>query len=551
MNYLPETNYLIDSHSITRLGWMNRLAGQTLKVADIDLYTMIEFMPKDATDGANFIAQSIPGCLSYNGDSKTWYVWNGRVHAPLTSNVVPLQMIDFLGDCLKDIDALLSTYVSTQSKIIRSDSSLDDAAKKKALAAITGPVFNARKSWGKFAISLHSNKGVKDVLDKLSRIVSKSKTHFENDRQWLVVRNGVIDIADYRKTGSVALLEHSATRPVTRYFDADYDAAASVDTWKGFLTSSIIDDGGDTVKLLQKAVGAAFSAEEKPRALFNLLGAPASGKSVFLSVFNRLGQDYSVMPNNQAIQANNGDTNFYQDALRNKRFVGFSEVQGKKPLDDGFIKGVIGGDEQNTRQMRQMEIPWKPQCVLFIASNMPLKFNTRDEATFIKILPIPFPHSFTDVDPDHKMDRELENKVLEERNGILNWILEGMAAFWESGLAPTAAVMAAMDGNKTANSHALQFMEALIESGLIEKDNMAPVSGCLPIGTAYEMFGHWALQEGVKNIPGKMTFTSDVADFYYGKKKSGTWTFLGLKKSPELQVKLASGVSAVHLARSL
>ena len=305
------------------------------------------------------------------------------------------------------------------------------------------------------------------------------------------------------------------------------------------------------MKLVQKAVGAAFSAEAKPRALFNLLGAPASGKSVFLSVFNRLGQGYSVMPNNQAIQANNGDTNFYQDDLRGKRFVGFSEVQGKKPLDDGFIKGVIGGDEQNTRRMRQMAEPWTPQCVLFIASNMALKFNTRDEATFIKILPIPFPHSFTDVDPEHKMDRELESKVLAERSGILNWVLEGMTAFWELGLAPTAAVMDAMNGNKTANSHSLQFMEAILEAGHVTQDSMAPLSQCISVGVAYDMFRTWAEDNGIKNVPGKITFADDVADFYFGKDRSNGARFVGLLMAPHLVQNIKNGISHLNLAKNL
>jgi P4 family phage/plasmid primase-like protien len=550
MNYLPETNYLVATHNISSIEWMHKMSGQRLTPTQIDFWKLQSSVPKDATDGADFIAEQIPSCLSYNANSKTWYVWNGKVHTPLTANTVPTQLIDILGYAFKDLDALLNMYKETGTKNIKANN-LSEAETKKKIAEFTGPIIALRKQWSSFAFSLNSNKGVKDVLNKLERKVAKGAAHFENDRQWLVVRNGVIDLADYRKTGVVSLLAHDASRPVHRYFDADYDPASGAETWKDFLSSSIVNDGGDTVKLLQKAVGAAFSAEEKPRALFNLLGAPASGKSVFLSVFDKLGQAYSVMPNNQAIQLNNGDTNFYQDALRNKRFVGFSEVQGKKPLDDGFLKGILGGDTQNTRQMRQMEIPWKPQCVLFIASNMALKFNTRDEATFIKILPIPFPHSFTETDPEHRMDRELENKVLEERNGILNWVLEGMKAFWAEGLAPTAAVMEAMDGNKTANSHALQFMEALIEAGHIEKDNMAPVSGCLPIGTAYEMFGFWASNQGIKNIPGKQTFTSDVADFYYGKKKSGTWTFIGLKKSPELQVNLSKGISLAHLAYSL
>ena len=550
MNYLPETNFLVETHNITRSAWANRLAGQTLSLKP-DLYKLMEYMPQDATDAADFIVAQVPSCLSYNADTSTWYAWNGRVHEPLTANAVPLQLIDILGYAIKDIDAVLAEYVKLESKKIRMDGSLDDDAKKKALLAITGPVFNARKVYSKFATSLHSNKGVKDVLDKMSRAVSKSKTHFENDRDWLVVRNGVIDIKDYRATGQITLMAHSATRPVTRYFDADYDPTADATTWKNFLSSSIIDDGGDTVKLVQKAVGAAFSAEAKPRALFNLLGAPASGKSVFLSVFNRLGQGYSVMPNNQAIQANNGDTNFYQDDLRGKRFVGFSEVQGKKPLDDGFIKGVIGGDEQNTRRMRQMAEPWTPQCVLFIASNMALKFNTRDEATFIKILPIPFPHSFTDVDPEHKMDRELESKVLAERSGILNWVLEGMTAFWELGLAPTAAVMDAMNGNKTANSHSLQFMEAILEAGHVTQDSMAPLSQCISVGVAYDMFRTWAEDNGIKNVPGKITFADDVADFYFGKDRSNGARFVGLLMAPHLVQNIKNGISHLNLAKNL
>jgi phage/plasmid-associated DNA primase len=198
-----------------------------------------------------------------------------------------------------------------------------------------------------------------------------------------------------------------------------------------------------------------------------------------------------------------------------------------------------------------MESPWKPQCVLFIASNMALKFDTRDEATFIKILPIPFPHSFTEVDPEHPMDRELERKVLDERNGILIWVLTGMVRFWDEGLAPTAAVMAAMDGNKTANSHALQFMEAMLDAGHVSQDNMAALSGCLDLGTGYDMFRTWAEAQGIKNVPGKQTFSNDVADFYHGKKRSDGVRFIGLLMAPHFVQNVRNGMSHLSLAKTL
>lgn len=502
-----------------------------------------KYVPKNATEAASFLRKILDDRLHFNAESKIWYAWNGTIHAPLNSDTVPLQIIDFLG---QQYDALTDLFQGEMESELSVTTDKDTKAKIKAKYAALG-------KFAGFGRTIQTNKGVRDILDKLKRCpgVAVTPDYFEDDRQWLVVRNGVIDLADFRAIRNVNLLEHDAARPVTRYFDAEFDLSAAAPQWDAFLASSIVDDKGDTVKLLQKAVGAAFSAEEKPRALFNLLGAPASGKSVFLSVFNKLGQAYSVMPNNQAIQQNTNDTNFYQDELRGARFVGLSEVQGKKPLDDGFIKGIMGGDQQNTRQMRQMSSPWKPQCVLFIASNMELKFNTRDDATFNKILPIPFPHSFTDVDTEHKMDRELERKVLEERNGILTWVLTGMVKFWDEGLAPTAAVMRAMDGNKTANSSAIQFIEALIENGYILKDTGTPQSACFSVGTSFEMFRHWAENQGIKNVPGKQTFSEDIASFYFGKKKSGQWTFTGLQMSPELAVKAKDGLSSALVTRDL
>lgn len=553
MYYLPETISALGYISLDQLGmacpnWPLKLINFRRALMTRDDFADIKsedfkHVPKNATEAATFLRQILEDRLHFNDETKTWYAWNGIVHAPLTSDTVPLQIIDFLGQRYDELTVIFEG---------RQEAALAGATDKNA----TSKVKARYETLGKFASfgrTIQTNKGVKDILDKLKRCpgIAVTRDYFANDRKFLVVRNGVIDLDDYRATRVPTLLEHDAARPVTRYFDAEYDVNAKAVQWEAFLASSIIEDGGDTVKLVQKAVGAAFSAEEKPRALFNLLGAPASGKSVFLSVFNKLGQDYSVMPNNQAIQLNNGDTNFYQDALRNKRFVGFSEVQGKKPLDDGFLKGILGGDEQNTRQMRQMESPWKPQCVLFIASNMPLKFDTRDEATFLKILPIPFPHSFTEVSPEHKMDRELENKVLSERNGILTWVLTGMLKFWDCGLAPTAAVMAAMDGNKTANSHALQFMEAMLDGGHVIQDPTASLSGCLNVGTGYEMFRHWADAQGIKNIPGKQTFSSDVADFYYGKKRSDGVRFTGLFMQEHFVQNIKNGVSHLNLAKNL
>jgi putative DNA primase/helicase len=486
-----------------------------------------ESIPRTDIKAARAIRNKFENRLSYVEASDTWYVWNGMVHVPCVGDSVAYKVIKFYYGAMEDALTFYKGGIDVLATHAASSGNKDAAEKAKKIRELyeKGEIAKHRR----YRDRISGDAGVKSLLAVLKTELDIPANYFDGDLDFLVVRNGVIDIKQFKADGFPTLLPHDPARPVWRYVDADYDQHAQAPSWNQFLNSSIID--AETATLLQKGVGAAFAGTYKPRAMFNLLGAPASGKSLFLSVFDKLGQNYSVMPNNQAIQVNNGDTNFYQDALRGKRFVGFSEVQGKKALDDGFIKGIMGGDKQNTRQMRQMESPWTPQCVMFVASNMALKVDFRDEATFNKVLPIPFPWSFTDVDPEHKLDRDLEDKVLAERNGVLLWVLIGMKKFWEEGLAPTKAVMEAMGENKVASSYALQFVKDLIDTGYIEQDLSAKASSFVKMGDAYKAFTHWAEAQGVKNVPGKHTFNDDIKQAYFGDIPSGGRRFKGLKMS--------------------
>lgn len=528
-----ETDILAQTYTELDLNnWYKDLLGQEPKVAGFDFYKAFETIPRTELVTAQAIAAKYKHRLTYVPESKTWYLWDGMIHRPCNGDAIAQKIVMEYYATVLDSIKYVSTVLQTEEQAAG-----DDDKRVKAFKA-------ELSKHKKFRDSLATDRVQKSVINQLRIQVDVADDHYEKDNGFLVLRNGVIDLADFKASQVVTLLPHNPARPVYRFFDADYVEGLTPDAypnWRRFLASSIVD--WDTACLLQKGVGAAFAATHKPRAMFNLLGAPASGKSLFLSVFDKLGEGYSVMPNNQAVQANNGDTNPYQDDLKGARFVGFSEVQGKKPLDDGFIKGVMGGDKQNTRKLYARQTSWVPQCVMFVASNMALKIDTRDAATFGKVLPIPFPHSFTDTDPEHKIDLELEEKVLAERNGIVHWILQGMVQYWETGLHPTAAVMAAMDDNKTANSHSLQFIAELKAADYLTEDLSARTSHCLPIGEAYELFKLWADENGVRNVPGKQTFSTDIAEAYHGKKKSDGWTFVGLLPSEGFTAQVRSPIS--------
>lgn len=547
MNALNETD--IYQNTYIELGldnWFKELLGQPFTYTNFKIDKAFDSVPRTELTTANAIADKYANRLTYVPTTQTWYIWNGTIHVPCDDDGIALKIVQSYFYTLRDAVAFIASAIDLEYQHIKTSSNKDALKEATAYKKSMDYELNKHRS---FRDKVATDRTQKSLVAILKRTLDVSRDHYEHDNNFLVVRNGVIDIAQFKAEGKPTLLPHDPARAVYRYFDADFDETAQAPQWKKFLETSIID--ADTAALLQKGVGAAFAATYKPRVMFNLLGAPASGKSLFLSVFNKLGQDYSVMPNNQAIQVSGNDTNFFQESMRGARFIGFSEVQGKKALDDGFIKGIMGGDEQKTRTLHARERGWVPQGVMFVASNMALKVDFRDDATFNKILPIPFPWSFTDIDPEHKLDRDLEDKVLAERNGVLIWVLQGMKKFWEEGAAATEASMRAMDTNKVANSYALQFMQELIDLNLItESDPYGTKTDFIKMGDAYTAFKFWADGQGVKNVTGKQTFNEDIKKAYHGECLSGGKRFSGLVMSPLMRqlVENNGNTSGISLA---
>jgi len=522
------------SVELDTVNWYKELLGQPVSFTNFSLQKAYDSIPRTELTTAEAIAERFKNRLTYVAATDVWYLWNGTIHVPCEDDGVALKIVQQYFSTVRDAVEFVKQAVEIEVKAIKVSGAQD--ADKKAAAFRKEQDFELRKHKN-FRDRITTDATQNAIVRQMKRIMDVPRDHYEQDNKFFVVRNGVIDLDRYRAEGIPTLEAHSPERAVYRFFDADFIPTAKNAHWDRFLSTSIID--AETATLLQKGVGAAFAATHKPRTMFNLLGAPASGKSLFLSVFDTLGQGYSVMPNNQAIQVNSGDTNFYQEALRGRRFVGFSEVQGKKALDDGFIKGIMGGDKQNTRTLNQRESPWIPQCVMFVASNMALKIDFRDEATFNKVLPIPFPWSFTDTDPEHTLDRELEDKVLADRDGLLVWVLLGMKKFWEEGLHPTQAVMEAMGENKVASSYALQFMKELIDTGYVTQDTGAFASSFVKMGDMYKAFGFWADAQGAKNVTGKQTFNEDIKTAYFGDINSGGRRFKGIVPTEGFKTLLA------------
>lgn len=493
----------------------------------IDTAYAREWIPFSELKAARLIGLQMKNIITHTGGDH-WYFWNDVYH----EDVGP-RLGDWIAEAFAD---QMVTAMDMVEQRYLSDAAAAEAAGNRTRATEIAKEY--KTSWQKhraFQDKIHSNAGLENLKSMVRKQCAKEPTYFDDDRRWLVCRNGVVDLEEFRKTKKVHLYPHEPWRKVTRSVSCDFNRDAVAPTWMHFLESSIPDL--EIRDFLQRLVGAAFLAESKVKAIPNLQGPKDCGKSVFVTTLDHVADGYGVQPSPTALTKEQGQ-NWEQEKLRGKRFVGVSEPSVGSKLDDTFCKQVTGGDVVHTRSVYQSSTEWVAQCVIFIASNHAVKLNTRDQAFLDRLCFIKFPHQFFDARTAapgeiHIKDPDLEKKLAEEHEGILQWVFYGMYWFLERGIDKPESVQAAGSAVAVASSGALSWIKEKIEEGLlIEVDSVADVSSYSEFVLMKNLFNMYKAEmeyEGEqRNMLGKFTFGEHVQSYY------GEWIKSNGNRIPKL-----------------
>jgi len=125
--------------------------------------------------------------------------------------------------------------------------------------------------------------------------------------------------------------------------------------------------------------------------------------------------------------------------LRGARLVTASETEEGRAWAESRIKQMTGGDKIAARFMRQDFFEFTPQFKLMIVGNHKPVLRNVDEAARRRFLIVPFERK------PEKPDRELEQKLMQEAPGILQWMIEGCLDWQANGLLKPASVLAATE----------------------------------------------------------------------------------------------------------
>lgn len=563
---MGETEILEKLYKELRLdNWWKDLLGQTPSYEGFDQYKAMDAIPRTETSAAEAIEAKLKNYLSYVEATKMWYVWDGRIHTPCDGDGIAVKMVKYYYKAMSAALAFVKDYYQREAQAARVAGG--EKTEEKAAAIMATYEKGEFSKHRNFRDRVATEAGISAVVRMLRTECDVPRDYFENDQRWFVMRNYVLDLDALRTSTpehiNFVLLPHSPERPVTKYFDADYVHDANLEHWDGFLRRSI--PNADSRKYLQKVTGAAMMGTSKLRTIPNLYGPPGSGKSVFINTIFKLGKEgagYSCMPDSKAIIKVSGQ-NFEQDSMRGRRFIGITEPSHSEHVDDDFLKKFTGDVWVETRTLNVKSSGWVPQGVVFVASNKPLRINTRDKAIVNRVQLIEFPIEFeleipgvSSVPEERRMIPDLEELIMADRSRILSWIIQGMIEFVRDGqkLTPPESVVSKRNEIVTDASTALRWVEEFIDDEYVElnfTDNIA-LKNCITVNDAYSQYTLWAALAGEKKPLNRKFFTEDIENKFQEKQKdeeTKQWRFPGFVMTPKYLTRTARESTPAPVSR--
>jgi putative DNA primase/helicase len=320
----------------------------------------------------------------------------------------------------------------------------------------------------------------------------------------LGVTNGVVDL----RTG--LLMANEPSMYITRYCNAGYVEGAQCPRWLRFLDEVFMGDQA-TIQTVQRLLGYTLTGLNTEEVLAICYGFGSNGKSVFSNVILAIFGGYGMTaPSSILVARRSDDAGPRNDlaAVAGARLVSINELQAGDRLDEQVVKMLAGREPIAARFLYEDYFEFTPQFTAWLRTNHKPIITGDDDGIWRRLVLLPFKRSFKD---DQK-DPYLEQKLLAERAGILQWMLEGARLYLKDGL-PLSPLIRAEVATYRQDSDVLgEFLAdhtAVDSAERIEQSHL------------FRKFKWWCERNGLR-VPSKKSFTQRLAERGFTEAKSGS-----------------------------
>jgi putative DNA primase/helicase len=319
--------------------------------------------------------------------------------------------------------------------------------------------------------------------------------HRLDANSWLLgVQNGVLDL----KLGTF----RPACREdlITKHANVDFKEQVDCPNWRKFLNTVT---GGDQElqSYIQRVIGYSLTGSVTEEVLFVLFGIGSNGKSTFRETLHDMMGDYALAADAGLLTERKtpGAATEEIARLKGRRFVAVNETAENAHLNEARVKFITSQDTVTARNLYGHLFDFFPSHKTFVTTNHKPIVRGTDEGIWRRVQLIPFIVTInkTTVEKDFR-----ERRLLPELSGILNWALEGLAAYQKQGLNPPDVVLASTEGYREDMDVVGQWIAQRCD---------IDAAGKLATATAFADYSSWANEE-IGWTVGKLTFRRHLSD---------------------------------------
>lgn len=315
-----------------------------------------------------------------------------------------------------------------------------------------------RKLMVAFATASNRSNSIDNMI-KLARSEAPlpvSASQLDTNPWLLKVANGTLDL----KTGK--LRADWQTDFITKLCPTAYKPGAACPTWERFLGEIFAGDA-ELIGYVQRLLGYCLTGDVREQILPILWGKGSNGKSTLVNaIAHVVGTDYGGVPPRQLFLASKFDRHPAElMMLQGKRLMMAQETESGAQLNEALIKNLTGGDKITARGMYQNFTTFQPTHKLLLSTNYKPQVRGSDYAMWRRLKLIPFAVTFE----GKQLDKEMPNKLKDEAEGVLVWLVRGCLDWQRDGLREPESVAVATRAYADDQDEVGQFIAKCCERG--------------------------------------------------------------------------------------
>lgn len=310
--------------------------------------------------------------------------------------------------------------------------------------------------------------------------------------------NGVLDLDRLIAGDPAPLRSHDPALFTLTSLPFPYDPSATCPTWEKFLNTSLPDV--EIRRHLAEWFGYNLVYDNSQESFCILFGRGANGKSVICKVLRELLGSKNC--SGVALENFNVQRSFLMAATVGKLANIIPELNEIEKAQEGLIRQFVSGEDLQAERKNKDPFEFKPTARLTMATNTLPKFSDRTDATWRRLVLIPFPNQFLDTS---KQDKRLADpawwRESGELAGIFNWAVKGLIRYKQRGrfLEPEACKRAKESYQEDSNPTKAWILDNL------ERDPNGEVES----GEVYEKYKS-SLEDSSYRPLGKAGFLNEV-----------------------------------------